>query len=119
MLPVLLFAPHIVAFFNAKEEVVHWGSLLLYWHTPFFVFNGFNQIYCSALRGAGNTRVPMIIILSCFVGFRQLYLFVMSMICNQFIPITLAYPAGWLLCSLLSFIYYHRTSLDRSRLIED
>ena len=31
-----------------------------------------------SLRGMGNSTAPMIIMLSCFVGFRQIYLFVVS-----------------------------------------
>ncbi len=48
----------------------------------------------------------MIIMLTSFVGFRQLYLFVMSQVCYEIVPIAMAYPAGWLLCSLLTGICY-------------
>ena len=58
-----------------------------------------NQIYAGALRGAGITRAPMVIMLSSFVVFRQIYLFAMSHICNEIIPIAMSYPAGWLLSS--------------------
>ena len=61
----------------------------------------------------------MILMLSSFVLFRQVYLFVMAnFICNEIIPIAMAYPAGWLLCSLASAIYYRRTPLDRYRVVE-
>ena len=58
----------------------------------------------------------MIIMLSTFVGARQLYLFIMSRVCNEVIPIALAYPVGWMLCSLATTIYYHCTKLDASRI---
>ena len=119
MIPVLLFSPQIVAFFNAKPEVVEYGSLLLRWLSPFYVLCCFNQIYSGALRGAGNTKAPMIIMLTSFVAFRQVYLFVMARICNEIIPIAMSYPAGWLLCSLLTAIYYHKAQLSRSRLVDD
>ena len=76
-------------------------------------------MYAAALRGAGNTRAPMVLMLGSFVLFRQVYLYVMAnFICNQIIPIAMAYPAGWLLCSLASAIYYRRTPLDRYRVVE-
>ena len=78
MVPVLAFAPHIVAFFNSKPEVVDYGSMLLRYITPFYVLCCFNQIYSGALRGAGNSKAPMVIMLSSFVVFRQIYLFIMS-----------------------------------------
>jgi Na+-driven multidrug efflux pump len=118
MIPVLLFSPQIVAFFNDKPEVVEYGSMLLRWLSPFYILCCFNQIYSGALRGAGNTKAPMIIMLTSFVAFRQVYLFVMARLCNEIIPIAMSYPAGWLLCSLLTAIYYHKAQLSRSRLVD-
>ena len=118
-IPVMLFAPSIVAFFNAKPEVIEYGTLLLRWMSPFFVLCCFNQIYASALRGAGNTKAPMIIMLVSFVAFRQVYLFAMSHICNEIIPMAMSYPAGWLLCSTLTLVYYHKTQLTKTRLVDD
>ena len=119
MVPVMIFAEPIVAFFNSKSEVVQYGSLLLRWMTPFYVLCCFNQVYSGALRGAGNSRMPMIIMLASFVVFRQVYLFVMARVCNEIIPIAMSYPAGWLLCSILTLTYYHKAQLGRTRLVED
>lgn len=119
MIPVLIFAPKIVGFLNSKPEVVANGTLFLHWLTPFYLLCCFNQIYASALRGAGNSKASMFIMVSSFVAFRQLYLFVMSRVCNEVIPIALSYPAGWLLCSLLTAIYYHCATLGKTKLIED
>ena len=119
MIPVLTFAPQIVAFFNSKTEVVEYGSMLLRWITPFYLLCCFNQIYAGALRGSGNSKAPMVIMLTSFVAFRQLYLFVMSRIWNEIIPIAMGYPAGWLLCSTLTSFYYHKAQLGKNRLVED
>ena len=119
MIPVMMFAGPIVSFFNAEEKVIEYGSRLLLWLSPFYILCCFNQIYAGALRGAGNSRAPMVIMLSSFVVFRQIYLFAMSRICNEIIPIAMSYPAGWLLCSSLTTIYYHRVRLGKNRLVED
>ena len=119
MIPVLVFAAPVVSFFNGKPEVIAYGSMLLRLLTPFYVLCCFNQIYAGALRGAGDSKAPMAIMLISFVAFRQAYLFIMSRICNEIVPIALSYPAGWLLCSLLSAIYYHRVSLSKNRLMDD
>ena len=117
--PVLYFAPEIVAFFNDKTEVVEYGAMLLRWLSPFYVLCCFNQVYSGALRGAGNSKAPMIIMLSSFVLFRQIYLFCMSQVCNEVIPIAMSYPAGWLLCSVLTAVYFHRAKLGATRLVDD
>lgn len=119
MIPVVIFAPSLAAFFNAKPEVVDYATLFLRCLTPFYVLCCINQVYAGALRGAGNTRACMIIMLASFVGFRQLYLFVMSLICNEILPISMAYPAGWLLCSTITAIYYHKVRLSKTRIVED
>ena len=119
MIPVMVFAPHIVRFFNSKLEVVEYGTLLMRWVTPFYVLCCFNQVYSGALRGAGNSNAPMIIMLTSFVAFRQVYLFVMSRVWNEIIPIAMSYPAGWLLCSALTTIYFHKAQLGKTRLVDD
>ena len=119
MIPVLLFAPSLVAFFNEKAAVIEYGTMFLRYISPFYVLCCFNQIYSGALRGAGNTRAPMIIMLASFVVFRQIYLFVLThFITNTILPVSMGYPAGWLVCSLLTFLYYRRADLAKSRIVD-
>lgn len=117
--PVVFFAEPIVRFFNADPQVIEYGTLLLQWLSPFYLLCCFNQIYSGALRGAGNSRAPMIIMLSSFVAFRQIYLFIMARVCNEILPIAMSYPAGWLLCTILTATYYHKVQLTKTRLVED
>ena len=119
MIPILVFAPYIVAFFNNKPEVIQHGTMFLRTLTPFYLLCSFNQIYASALRGAGNSRACMFIMIGSFVLFRQAYLFCMARICNEIIPIAMSYPAGWLVCSTLVMIYYKKVQLGKSRLVEE
>lgn len=119
MIPVMLFREPIVGFFNDKPQVVEYGGMFLLWLTPFYVLCCFNQIYSGALRGAGNSRAPMVIMLSTFVAFRQVYLFVMKRLCNQIIPIAMSYPAGWLLCSAITVIYYYKVNLNKTSLVKE
>ena len=120
LVPVLLLAPELTAFFNQKPEVVSYGALLLRLLSPFYFFFCINQVYSAALRGAGNSQVPMWIMLGSFVVFRQIYLFVVAnYVANEIIPIALSYPAGWFLCSAATLIYYSRCRFDKHRLVED
>lgn len=120
MIPVILFAPWLVGFFNDKAEVIACGTMLLRYITPFYVLCCVNQVYSGALRGAGNSKTPMIIMLGSFVVFRQIYLYIMAnFISNEFLPIAMGYPAGWFVCSAATFIYYKHAKLSKSRLIDD
>lgn len=118
MIPVLVFSPQLVAFFNAKPEVVAYGTRILRVITPFFLCTCNNQVYSGALRGAGNSTAPMVIMLSSFVVFRQIYMFIVSRIFpGALLPIMLGYPAGWIVCSILTQVYYHKVPLDKYRVV--
>lgn len=120
LVPVLLLAPDLTAFFNSKAEVVSYGALLLRLLSPFYFFFCINQIYSAALRGAGNSQVPMWIMLGSFVVFRQIYLYIVGhYVSNEIIPIAMSYPAGWFVCSVATLIYYRFCKFDSHRLVED
>ncbi len=118
MLPLVVFAPSAAAIFNDKPEVLVYSTSLIRWLSPFYLLCCFNQVYSAALRGAGNSRMPMLIMIGSFVLFRQCYLFIVSnYICNEIIPLAMGYPAGWAVCSLATLIYYKKTDLLRTKLI--
>ena len=120
LVPVLTLAPDMTAFFNSKPEVVSYGALLLRLLSPFYFFFCINQIYSGALRGSGNSQVPMFIMLGSFVVFRQVYLYVMAhFISNEIVPIAMGYPAGWFVCSAVTLLYYAHCKFDSHRLVED
>ncbi|HIU47653.1 MAG TPA: MATE family efflux transporter [Candidatus Fimadaptatus faecigallinarum] len=117
---VMIVAPYLVEFFNDEPDVVRIGAMFLRWLTPFYVFSCVNQVYSGALRGAGDSRAPMIIMLGSFVVFRQIYLYVVStFISNTILPLAMSYPAGWLVCSVLTLAYYRRANLGSKRLVDD
>ncbi len=113
MIPVLIFSGDVVRFFTSQEESIRYGTLFLRYITPFYLLTCFTQVYSSALRGAGNSRAPMVIMVSSYVLFRQIYLAIMARVCNEVIPIAMGYPAGWILCCTIFMLYYYRTPLEQ------
>ena len=104
---VVAFAPGLTAFFNKKPEVIAYGTMLLRYISPFFIICCVNQILAGALRGMGNTKAPMFITLFSFVLFRQIYLYIMAnYISNTELPIVMAFPVGWIVCSAVIAVYY-------------
>ncbi|MBE6916883.1 MAG: MATE family efflux transporter [Ruminococcaceae bacterium] len=118
-IPIIIFAPSLAYFFNDEPAINYHAELMLRWMTPFYFLSSFTNIYTGALRGSGNSKAPMIITLASYVAFRQIYLFIMSRVCNKVLPIIMGYPAGWLLCAILLTIYYHKVNLGKTRLVED
>lgn len=118
IIPMMLFAPQLIALFNSDPDVVHYGALYMRFTSPFYLTVCVNQILAGALRGAGDTKAPMYIMLGSFVVFRQIYLFIFSNIfVDNFYPIIFAYPAGWMLCSILLAIYFKRSHWEHRRFI--
>ena len=108
LIPLILLAPQLVSLFNQEEEVLRFGTLFIRMISPFYLLCAINQILSGALRGAGDTKTSMFIMLGCFVVFRQIYLFIVYRLGGGIIPIALGYPAGWILCSSILLIYYLR-----------
>ena len=106
-LTLCVYAPVLVKLFSLDPEVVKYGAIFIRMCTPVAVVTCFNQILAGYLRGDGNSRMPMIITLSTHVFFRQIYLFVMTGLFpgNVYI-VGFGYPAGWILCALITVWYY-------------
>lgn len=110
-LMMLLWARPLLSIFSPDSEVIDYGVRFISLVTPFYFTICFNQIFGGALRGVGNAKAPMFIMLSSFVVFRQIYLYVTKLLNVGFVGVALAYPMGWIVCSILLTICYRRSVL--------
>ncbi len=117
VVPVMIFAGQLISWFNTDLNVIMYGTMFIRIVSPFYLLLVVNQIYAGSLRGAGDTRTPTVIMLISFVVFRQIYLFVTSKLIGTIIPVAFGYPAGWLLCSIVIFIYYRFGKWEKNRVI--
>ena len=106
-IPMNLFKRSLIGIFDKTEEVLEYGSIFLTMMSPFYIMCAINNIYANALRGAGISLAPMVMMLSSYVAFRQIYLYVFSHITDSFRVVALAYPMGWILCAILILSYYY------------
>ena len=113
VIPEFLAAPQIVKLFNTDLEVVRFGALFIRMNCFFDILCCSNQTHAGALRGVGDAKAPMYIMLSSFVLFRQIYLFIVSHITTSIYPISIAYPMGWLVCSIIMLIYFNRSGWEQ------
>ena len=78
--------------------------------SPFYLACCFNQIYAGALRGGRGCQDAhvrdAVFLLCCSVRF---YLFINRQLGNSFLGVTLAYPMGWVVCSILMVLFYRRS----------
>ena len=111
-IPVLIFARPLVSMFNRTPEVLDYGTLFIRLEMPFYLALCVNQVHAGTLRGIGNTKAPMVIMMSCFIVFRQIYLYTITQFTDSVIAVALGYPLGWVLCSICLFTYYRHTKLE-------
>ena len=100
------FAPQLVSLFNRDVEVVYYGTLFMRLCVMVVPITCLTQIFSGTMRGAGSAKIPMYLMLSSYVVFRQIYLFVMSHVAHNPYTIGFGYPAGWILCAVLTTIAY-------------
>ncbi len=110
---LVIFAPNIVRFFNAKEEVVKYGTLAIRIISSSFPLHGISAIMMYALRGAGNSRGPFISMLVCMIGVRLTYLYLVTKyIANTPVTVLCAFPTGWTCMFLVILVMYLRTDFE-------
>ena len=103
---LFLFAPRLVAVFNQGPDVFRYGTMFLRMNVFMLAFCCPNQVVAGAMRGAGDSRTPMLIMLFSFVLFRQIYLYIATSICNTAAVVGFGYPVGWIVASVLVELYY-------------
>ena len=112
----VIFAEKLVACFNQDADVLRFGTMFVRYMMPFYLVLSVNSTLSGSLQGAGNTKIPVAIMMGSFIVVRQIYLFIISRVTTSVLWIVLGYPVGWCLSSLLMAIYYHHADLERYRL---
>ncbi|MCR4951545.1 MAG: MATE family efflux transporter, partial [Solobacterium sp.] len=106
---IWLFAPASVSLFTQDKEVIDFGAMFLRLNVFFLLFNCINHVLAGALRGRGDSRAPMVIMLIGFVAVRQAYLFIMTrFILNTPGIVGFGYPVGWMATCVMEVTYYFR-----------
>ena len=102
-----LFAAPAVRMFSPDESVIEYGVLFIRANCFFLLFNCVNHVLAGALRGRGDSKGPMIIMLLAFVGIRQVYLYVVTrFIANTPFLVGFGYPVGWTTCCIIELTYF-------------
>ena len=104
---LFVFASPAVRLFSPDSDVIRYGVLFIRANVFFLLLNCVNHVLAGALRGRGDSAAPMIIMLSCFVGARQVYLYLVThLVANTPLLVGLGYPVGWTLCCIVELSYY-------------
>ena len=104
---LVVFAAPAIGLFTKDASVIEFGVLFMRANTLFLIANAVNHTLAGALRGRGDSRAPMLIMIGCFVVIRQIYLFTVTrFIANTPLLVGLGYPVGWCCCCVIEVSYY-------------
>ena len=103
-----IWAEPAVRLFSKDPSVIEYGALFIHANTFFLLFNCVNHVLAGALRGRGDARGPMVIMLTSFVAIRQIYLFCITrFVANTPFLVGFGYPVGWTACCALELTYVY------------
>jgi Na+-driven multidrug efflux pump len=105
---LFVFADFSVRLFTSDPEVIRAGAVFLHVNTFFLLFNTVNHVLAGALRGHGDSRAPMIIMLIGFVAIRQTYLYLIThYVINVPWVVGFGYPVGWTATCIMETLYFY------------
>ena len=104
-----IFAPGLIALFDATPGVVALGVRQAHIEALFFFLLAFSHSVAAVCRGAGKATVPMLIMLSVWCVFRIAYIWFVMRVFRQIDWIYAAYPITWCISSVIYLLYYLRS----------
>lgn len=109
-IPAYLFSDLCIRMFSQEADVIYYGSWMMRTLVPFYSILNIAQVLTGAVRGTGNTTVPMLINVFYYCIIRQVFLAVATMFVNSIVVVFWSYPLTWTLSAVTLFIYYKRGS---------
>ncbi len=104
---MIIFARPLIELFTSDADVIESGVSFVRVIAFFFWFNGINHSLAGSMRGRGDSKGPMLIMIICFVCVRQVYLFIISHTPAASPELVgLGYPVGWMSCCIVELVYY-------------
>lgn len=104
----IIFSGPLLRLFSTDPDVLEAGRIVVYTICPFYFGSCFSQIYAGALRGAGRSTQPTVILLSFYVAFRQVYLFFASRYIGTLSAVSFGFPLAWMLAGFtVAFYFFH------------
>ena len=111
---LFIWAPGAVRLFSPDADVIRYGVMFIRTNVFFLLFNCVNHVLAGSLRGRGDARGPMIIMLTSFVAIRQCYLYLVThFVANTPRLVGFGYPVGWFSCCVLLSLYAWRKNRRR------
>lgn len=107
-IPAFLFSDVCIRMFSQEAEVIRYGSRMMRTLVPFYCLLNVAQVLSGAVRGSGNTTVPMLVNVLNFCVVRQVFLSAFMALFNTIEVVFWSYPVTWALSAIIMTLYIVR-----------
>lgn len=101
-----LFGIDLFRLFTSDETVIATGLDMLHFLVPTYVTYICIEIFSGALRGMGNSFIPMLLTGMGVCAFRVIWILLAVPVWPQYHTVIISYPLTWATTSVLFFLYY-------------
>lgn len=107
---LFLFAHQILALFSTNPTVIEYGTLMMRSIVPGYIILAISHNLAGALRGSGQTKVPMIIMIFSWCICRIAWITIMVKLFNDIQHVFMGWPITWVISTVLLVIYFKRSN---------
>ena len=104
------FGFYIFEIFTTDPAVLEKGMEILKFLVPTFITYVTIEIYSGALRGIGDSWVPMVLTMLGVCALRVLWIVVAVPLRRDITTVVFSYPLTWTVTTILFIVYFHRFS---------
>lgn len=105
---IIPFGQILFRLFTTDTAVMEIGLSMLYFLAPLYMTYICIEIYSGALRGMGDSLLPMLITCGGICGIRVVWLLLAVPKWHTMETVMMSYPITWIITSLLFLIYYRK-----------
>lgn len=112
---LFIFAPQILQIFSHEAEVIRYGTLMMRTVVPGYLFLAVSHALAGVIRGAGLTKIPMIVMVCCWCFLRMAWIFIAMPIFSDIQVVFWGYPITWFASAICIYTYYRKADWMRLR----
>lgn len=102
----MLTSHRLYLLFTTDPEVIRIGLEMLYFLVPTYITYISIEILSGAIRGTGDSFIPMVMTLGGICLLRVVWLFFVAPRYPYINTVLMSYPVTWVVTSIMFFVYY-------------
>ena len=103
---LLYFDEQLLSIFSDDPEVIKYGLMMMHTLIPMYFLLTITHALNGIIRGAGKTKVPMLVMIVCWCCMRMAWILTMVPLFNDIQLVFYGWPITWAASSLWLIIYY-------------